>query len=364
MRGQLYYTIILNNHKIQGYKLELRVIKAGNGDSLLLKFKDLTNKKRNILIDGGNKKSDYNKYLKNEILELIRLKENIDLLIITHNDQDHIKGIEYLLKDPDIDKSIIKSIWFNYFKNETFSNVNKPNYDISTADAIKVQNLINEYKIPSFNKTLETRKKIKFFGSKITLLSPFIENLTQYKDKQTVDVSATSDDYNYTISELIKGNPNVLNGIDENLDDSFSNATSIAFLFEYNNKSLLFLGDALSEIIESNLRSILTERNLESIKIDIIKLSHHGSSRNTSMSLLDLIDCDTFIISTNGKKANLPNKLLISKILSRSRKVSTDRIIFNYLDTMNLLNIKEKEKMYYDFETPAENYKNGYFIKL
>lgn len=344
--------------------MELKVIKAGNGDSLLLKFKDLNNNTRNILIDGGNKKHDFDKYLKDEILELKRLEENIDLLIITHNDQDHIKGIEYLLNDSDIDKNIIKSIWFNYYKNKTFSNVCDPNYDVSTGDATKVQNLINKYKIPSYNKTIETKRTIDFFGSKITLLSPSIEKLKVYKDNVGADISGSSVDYNFSISELIEGNPNIHKGINEDLDDSFSNATSIAFLFEHNDKSLLLLGDALPEIIESNLRLILSERNLETIKIDLMKLSHHGSSRSTSMSLLNLIDCNSFIISSNGKKANLPNKLLITKILSRNIKKHTDEIIFNYLDTMNLLNITEYEKKKHGFKTLAENYKNGYTIKL
>jgi beta-lactamase superfamily II metal-dependent hydrolase len=327
--------------------MELKVIKAGNGDSLLLKFEDINNTTRNILIDGGNKKYDYDRYLKNEILELKRLEENIDLLIITHNDQDHIKGIEYLLEDSDIDKNIIKSIWFNYYKNKTFSNVSDPNYDVSTGEATKVQNLINKHKIPSYNKTIDTKKSINFFGSKITLLSPSIEILAKYKDKVSADISGSSVDYGFTISELIKGNPNIHKGINENLDNTFSNATSIAFLFEHNDKSLLLLGDALPEIIENNLKLILSERNLETIKIDLIKLSHHGSSRSSSISLLNLIDCNKFIISTNGKKANLPNKLLISKILFR-----------------NLLNFSEEEKKDYGFETLAENYKNGYSIKL
>jgi metal-dependent hydrolase (beta-lactamase superfamily II) len=68
--------------------MEVKILKAGSGDSILIQHK-----KTNILIDGGND----SKYLISEIDNIYTNKEIIDLLIITHHDDDHIKGIIDLL---------------------------------------------------------------------------------------------------------------------------------------------------------------------------------------------------------------------------------------------------------------------------
>lgn len=88
--------------------MRIKVFPASYGDSFLVKFEH-KNKKYNILIDCGFK-STYNNYIKSE-LECI---ENLDLLVLTHIDDDHINGAVELFKDYDVLKKLnIKNIWFN-----------------------------------------------------------------------------------------------------------------------------------------------------------------------------------------------------------------------------------------------------------
>ena len=68
--------------------------------------------------------------------------------------------------------------------------------------------------------------------------------------------------------------------------------------------------------------------------VDFVKISHHGSRNNTSNSLLDIIRCDKFIISTNGGKcrSNHPDRITIAHILCHpERNIDTKvHLYFNY----------------------------------
>ena len=46
------------------------------------------------------------------------------------------------------------------------------------------------------------------------------------------------------------------------------------------------------------------------LKIDYVKVSHHGSKANTNDELLSLLDCNNFIISANGRHHGLPLSLI------------------------------------------------------
>lgn len=350
--------------------LNIKILKAGNGDSILINFIDDIGLSRNILIDGGNKKSEFNNNLKCEVLDIQNKKENIDLLIITHTDQDHIKGIYYLLNDYDIDKNIIKEIWFNsFYPINEFQN--SENNDISFIESCKVQTLIDELGLNrKSNIYLPNINKFDFMNLKFTILSPYhddveklkIENL---KNNPSIDISSNTNDYNFTISELIEKNSIIFVHKKEDLDDKIENRVSIAFLLEYNSKSILFLGDANSDIVVKSLREIIIERNIDKLKVDYVKLSHHASHRSLGFDLLDIIDCNNFIISANGGKANLPNKLTIAKILSRrNRDSKADTFIFNYDEVLEKLNFSDFDYKEYNFNSILTNYKNGYKIDL
>lgn len=112
---------------------------------------------------------------------------------------------------------------------------------------------------------------------------------------------------------------------------SVVNASSIAFILEFYDKKLLFLGDSCSETLECNLRRFLNERSLEKIHFDAVKVSHHGSKHNTSMDLLSMIEADRYIISTNGKgrgNSHPDNECIYRIIVSNSYK--SKELLFNY----------------------------------
>ena len=81
---------------------------------------------------------------------------------------------------------------------------------------------------------------------------------------------------------------------------SKTNASSIAFLVEYEGQTCLFAADAQPYRLVESIRTLLAERGERRLKVDVMKVSHHGSRGNTSPELLSLLDCKHFLISTNG----------------------------------------------------------------
>jgi beta-lactamase superfamily II metal-dependent hydrolase len=129
--------------------VKLTVFQADKGDCLLLTGKDGTT----ILVDGGMRAS----YLEHVAPELSKLNGDIDLLYVSHIDQDHIAGVLQLLNDavewrvfdfqtrqannPDAKKPKhprppeIKRIWHNAFHDQVGKNNAKRVEDALAASA-------------------------------------------------------------------------------------------------------------------------------------------------------------------------------------------------------------------------------------
>ena len=103
--------------------LTVSFLQAFNGDCIFLSLLDNENIIRNILIDGGtgntyetaknSKSKREDGPLKIIIEDLVSKGQNIDLLILTHIDDDHIGGLlRWFSVDPNATK-IVKEVWFN-----------------------------------------------------------------------------------------------------------------------------------------------------------------------------------------------------------------------------------------------------------
>ncbi|WP_296647302.1 ComEC/Rec2 family competence protein [Romboutsia sp. 13368] len=165
-------SFLLPNSKIN--HLSIHTIDVGQGDSILIQ----TPNNKNILIDGGDENSYHivSSYLKKQKVK------NIDYLIATHFDSDHIGGLD------------------NIVENFKVSNVYAPNYK---SDTISYQNLINSCLSKNLN--------------------------LNYLSKG--DFIKIEDDINLNILS-----PSYI-GDDNNLN-------SIVCKIDYKNKSFLFTGDA------------------------------------------------------------------------------------------------------------------------
>lgn len=95
---------------------------------------------------------------------------------------------------------------------------------------------------------------------------------------------------------------------------------------------MLFLGDAHDEVVTINLRRCGYSA-ANKLKLELVKLSHHGSQYNTSSDFLSLLDSPLYIISTDGSRHGLPNKRTIARII----KSTNGKAAFNYEDVIEQL---------------------------
>ena len=340
------------------------IIKAGQGDALLISFQDDDGKENNILIDGGNKKHEYDKNLREE-LELLETDGN--LLIITHIDQDHIKGVEYFFRDiakGELPADLFAQCWFNSTSKIKEYAKEALDLDISYSDMIKIEGYLNNGPI-LWEKTVFSPRSIDIFNSQIRILSPNYQSAKRFYDLYpNLDIGEEGCDYDFSLEELGKIEYNNWLAKNEDLDSSRINASSIAFLLTYDKKDYLFLGDAIPEVIDEQLKDVIEERGIKKIRVELVKLSHHCCRKSMSYQFLELVDCQRFIVSANGSKANLPNKSNIAKILTHPQRDKSKSITFyfNYGEVIDKLKITSAEYQEYNFSCLGPNYQHGNII--
>jgi len=322
----------------------LHFLPAGQGDCFVIQFQDERSSYHNILIDGGNRSTLDFKKQKKQLLKIIDngKKGRFDLVIVTHSDQDHILGILKLVGDDDIEQHV-DEYWFNsekslakFFESD-FANTQR--YPVNKAHKGAVRSSRQQdndlYAALAENKkwngeliTEDTVKDIS--GLKITVLSPSVDKLQSLNDywptkplKNKVVRSSGEGkfDYDLSIQELEKELMNFKQ------DESPVNGASIAFLIEFNSLKWLFLSDSHPDIVVTNLKKLVDSDN--KIKINVVKLSHHGSKKNTNDELLELIDCQNFVISANANKNHFhPNKEALVRVL---KHVGIDNTQFHFV---------------------------------
>ncbi len=106
--------------------MRIKLLQANHGDAIHIKIPKSYNNHYNIIIDGGPK-STYNfknrrnrteqGALKTLLKDIIGKNEVVDLLIITHIDDDHIGGIlKWVESEYSTAHELIKSVWYNSSK--------------------------------------------------------------------------------------------------------------------------------------------------------------------------------------------------------------------------------------------------------
>lgn len=345
------------------FKVEM--LQAEWGDCLWIEYGNSSNPKR-ILIDGGIT-STY-KLIKQRILALPEDRRHFDLFVITHIDADHIEGAIKLLGRIQELKVTFGDIWFNGYEHlQEFEDDRLGGIQGEFLSALIKTRKLN------WNKAFDGKSvvvpdegdlPVKYLGDnlKITILSPTRETLKNLipawdqnvadndlgKDKTLEEVLALLETKSkFRPEDFIDDRMGELEIDVEDLADSFfeedeaeANGSSIAFLLEFyddedkTNKSCLLTGDAHPSVLISSLTRLFSEEKSR-IKLDLLKVSHHGSKNNTNKELLQLIDCQKFLLSSNGKKYSHPDKESIARILFYHKGEIPPQLYFNYLSKFN-----------------------------
>jgi beta-lactamase superfamily II metal-dependent hydrolase len=383
-------------------KFQITMFEAGNGDSFLIKCvgESITN----ILIDFGYSNT-YKKHIEDHLISMASNNENLDLVIVTHIDQDHISGGIRFFEDNGYANNPtiigVKEVWHNSYRHlamaETKNSLSeKEKKHIISKSYIVEQNregIVNDtsgkqgsrlaanLEFYNYNwnslfdgKAVSYRKESICLNNdvKVIVLSPTIRELDKLRESwkkelklkfPTIDLNNDSifDDAVECIT-LMKRPKNIPDfrkntSITTNLDTLAStifqedideiNASSITCIIEFKGKKILLLGDSIPSTVEQQLKKIYDETG-NPMLFDAIKVAHHGSAKNTSDELLNIIDSEHYFISTNGRVHGHPDIETIAKIINRKAPKGTIRNLYftNKLQKIKIFDNKTWQKQY------------------
>lgn len=270
--------------------------------------------------------------------------KELELLVVTHVDSDHIDGVLRIVEEESLPVKI-KQIWYNSYKHLVEAEELE---ELGGKMGERLSKAINTHKIPwneSFGKKAvvvpkDEKEPLPSFDlpgdMKLTLLSPVPSKLKDLKSVWEAEVLRAKLVPGYGDAEIPAKLPDgieelgsddapdfdELNKIRFTEDTSKGNGSSIAFLAEFAGKKVLFAGDAHPSIIISSLDRLDKGKH----KIDLLKVSHHGSTGNTGDALIEKLDCKHYLFSTNH--ATHPTFNTMAYILKRGTGDPT--FWFNY----------------------------------
>lgn len=326
--------------------MKIKILQAFNGDSIWISFIE-NDVPRNIIIDGGIANTyENNLRRKGDLFKAIKQirskKQNIDLMVLTHFDDDHIGGLLSWLKKDKEAPMLIKKVWFNSGKVIAKELAIEENQDLniefkesendfytSTTQGIKFEEYLSKNQLWD-GQIIKQGIEIDLLGLKFKILSPNIKSLKNllklYKKEEDYFTSGGEFDFETSLKDFIDEESNPKFKFKE--DISITNGSSIAFVMEYQGKNFLFLGDAHPSVIVEGLNKFdIDNENL--LEAELIKISHHGSKHNTNSELLSMIKTNNYVISSNATKYGLPNKRTIARIIKNN---PNSNIYFNYED--------------------------------
>jgi beta-lactamase superfamily II metal-dependent hydrolase len=102
-------------------------------------------------------------------------------------------------------------------------------------------------------------------------------------------------------------------------DDSVTNISSIVCLASFGNKTILLTGDARGDKITEGLKKAGMLKK-KPMKVDILKVPHHGSDRNLAPEFFEKITADAYVFSGNGKHGNPDRSTLEYLVDSRGKQ--------------------------------------------
>jgi beta-lactamase superfamily II metal-dependent hydrolase len=291
------------------YRTEM--LPAGHGDCLLIEYGESADIHR-VLIDTGPFYV-FNK-IASRIHKIADSMQKLELFVITHVDTDHIDGAVKLLGAYPSD--FMQDVWFNGW--DQISKVMRGPVQGEMLGAELDRdglpwNVAFKGKAVSVEQGQELPVKPLKGGLTITLMSPELKELGDLKqvwETTVLEAGLKPGSHSDALKKMSsspryrtrRGSISIteLAGQPFKENSTPSNASSIAFLAEYAGKTCLFAADAQPYRLADSIKRLLVKKGTPKLKVDVMKLSHHGSSGNTSPELLNLLDCKHFMISTNG----------------------------------------------------------------
>jgi len=350
--------------------LTLEVRRARKGDCLLLHYGTKTAPKL-MLIDAGPS-GVYQPQLAPR-LDAIRAARQltsqdtlgVDVIMVSHVDDDHIKGILDLTKKLTTQKKDqeplylkTKTLWHNSFDdvlettpvelkeagfgpatmNVVVNDTTDPDELYRSKvlasipqgrtlrdDAAALRKSSSSWKVNDISNgklilATATGGKIDIGGGvKITVVGPLRSDLVKLQEE-----------HDKFLKKKKKSGPAAAAILAAYVDNSAANLSSIVVLVEKNKKRILFTGDARGDKTLEGLKltKLLGKKASDRIHVDVLKVPHHGSANNVELAFFKKVTADHYVFSGNGEHGN-PERETIEMLLA-ARPTATFTMHFTY----------------------------------
>ncbi|UXE67956.1 MAG: MBL fold metallo-hydrolase [Chryseotalea sp. WA131a] len=350
--------------------MKLKIFQSDKGDCLLL-----SHGSTNILVDGGLS-SSYNAHVAPYLNKMRNGGEKIDLLCVSHIDEDHIQGILKLIED-EVDwrvfdhhqasgskikepKSprppVIDEIWHNAFydsisKNKgeieemlaasasIYSSTNVPElaelggYAYSIRQAIQLSGRLRAEQLGlKLNKRFKGKlamyrtkqAPIKIGTMTLSIIAPFEKDLKKLREEWNTWLKTNKSVISQIKNSQKKDEPLLTSNNSELLalagelgnrgEVTTPNLASIMFLVEDGKHTVLMTGDGHSEDIMKGLEAINKLDRTKGRHVDVLKVQHHGSENNLDEEFCRTVTADHYVFCGNGAHHN-PDLNVIKAII-------------------------------------------------
>jgi beta-lactamase superfamily II metal-dependent hydrolase len=283
-----------------GYEIDfLPVGEEKSGDAILVRYGNLLGaraEQKVIVVDAGY--ADTGKAVVQHLARYYKTTE-IDLVISTHPDQDHIGGLATVLKECTVRQLWMHQPW-THTKDIAQMFVHGRVTDQSVKNTLR-KSLDEAYELEAIAKRrgipiVEPFAGTHFDDKSVFVLGPtksFYESLLPLfrctpepkQDKGLLKaLIAASTEFVKTLAESwdieTLGTPNE--------DTTAENNSSTVLLFQFGNASALLTSDAGLPALQPAF-GILTANTYDLSKIGFVQVPHHGSARNVSADFLDAL---------------------------------------------------------------------------
>ena len=357
----------------------LEALQADHGDSLLLHYGS-TQKPRRLLIDAGPPAA-WKKSVKPRLLQMrgdADTGPTIDLLMVSHIDDDHVGGVVTLTRElrkaherGDPAPYEILELWHNAFEDLLEDDdataaiaAATPAGGAAAADTGLLAKQLpfvgpGAAVVASVNQGRQLRDDASLLELSVNRdfdgLVRRTAHVTTWKDAGlTLSVLGPSEErlerlqreWKAILKKKKKGNEaSWMVLVADFVDNSVFNLSSIIVLAQAATKTMLLTGDARGDDILQGLEAANLLQD-GAIHVDVFKVPHHGSDRTVSTAFFEAVTADHYVISANGRDGNPDLPML--EMLSMARGDDEYEVI--------LTNEVEHATVFYDDDQPTKSY--------
>jgi beta-lactamase superfamily II metal-dependent hydrolase len=265
--------------------------------------------------------------LERRISALPGTTNRLELLVVTHVDADHIQGVVSLLSD-ERRVRLFRDVWFNGFQHLAPHMLGGPDGERLTRVLLANPGRWNAafdggpVALPDAVPPAVVRLR---GGLELTVLGPRPATLARLAPEwaeacrkagilpgQGAEITRRS----WVRDGLLGFDVDALARAPYRKDSSKANATSITLVATYEGKRVLLLGDAPAEEVVAGLDRLGPGPH----EFAAVKMSHHGSRRNTSPALLERVRSRTWLVSTDGAVFGHPDAEALARVVTTQRR--------------------------------------------